>query len=564
MKGRPPWHIVVFSIIVLSACSSGPATRSLPPLDLQALASQATPLSVALIAAERTTDVHSRIFAYTEIARGYLAQDNTAETVRLLDRALQLTDLENLTQDAPDIQSSVAGVLVQAGQTARAVQILQTALNGARAIKDDTTRGLVFEKIISACFDAGPQAFDVLRQTIQAVYVIEDLWVRASLLVDTARRYQDAGLTQPVDVLLQQAIPAAGSIASPWLKSLALSQIAVRFHVSGNNDSAGYYAMRAVEQITSVTVVRRSEEDASRVLQVAQNLAELDRTAESLKVLQTVEYAYLRVEGYASVARNIGAGEGAARKRALDLCSQAVDLAQKIASPYQRVEALASVADAYGKIHQPRLALATIGVAEDLLPQIGNAAQQSSAVEAIAPVEISWGDWQKAITLVTSVGDAYYRASTMLSVSDALVKAKKPNAAQTALGLAESDAARAPFLRDNLYRSAALARIQLGDFSASIEDIGRIRNAYPIATTLAQLGRTLAQQGRPPGAAASPPGVPTSAPLSVQAGDTLRSIAASLIKQGGVKAPAQPSTPELPSAPAQPAPGPTPEGGQGL
>ncbi|WP_455382734.1 hypothetical protein [Salinispira pacifica] len=559
MKSRTPWHILFAAPLILVACASGPAPRSLPPLDVQALARQATPLSVALVAAEQIPDVHSRIFAYTEIARGYLAQDDSEQAVRLLDRALQLTDIAGLTQDAPDIQSSVAGVLVQTGETARAVKLLQTALAGARSIKDDTTRGLVLEKIISACFDAGPPAYDVLRQTIQAVYVIEDLWVRASLLVDTARRYQDAGLTQPVNVLLQQAIPAAGSIASPWLKSLALSDIAVRFQVSGNQDSAGYYASRAVDQITSVTVVRRSEEDASRVLQVAQNLATLRLVPEALKVIQTVEYTYLRAEGYASVAKRLsGTPE---ETRALDLCSQAVDLAQSVQNPYQRAEALAAVADAYGTVHQLRLALATAGVAQDLLPRISNSAQRAAAVDSISKVVIRWGDWQTALSLASAVPDPYYRASTMVSVSDMLVSEKKSTAAENALALAESDAARAPYLRDNLYRSAALARIDLGDYSAAIGDIGRIQSAYPISTTLAELGRRLASSGQQGGPAAG------AAELSVNAGDTLRNIAQSLLKPGaGTGVVPAPATQQVPP-PSQTPPGPSGSsqgGGQGL
>ncbi len=562
MKGGRSWLILIISSLVLGACASGPSPRTLPPLDLSTLAREGTPLSIALVAAEQISDVHSRIFAYTEIARGYFAQGGGDEALKLLDRALQLTSIANLTQDNSDIESSVAGLLVEAGQTDRAVQLLQAALNGLNAIRDDTTKGLVLEKIISACFVAGPPAYAVLRQTIQAIYIIQDLWVRASLLVDTARRYQDAGLAQPVNILLQQAIPAAGSIASPWLKALALSEIAVRFQVAGNADSASYYAARSIDQITSVTVVRRSEEDASRVIQVAENLAMLHKTKDALSVLQTVEYANLRAEGYAAVAEKLSATDS--RSPALELCSQAVDLAQSISDPYQRVEALASVANAYASIHQPRLALATAGVAQELLPQVTNAAQRSAAVGAVSRVEIIWGDWQKAVALVTAISDPYYRASAMISLTDALISEKKSSAAEVTLGLAEKEAAAAPYLRDNLFRSAALARIRVGDFSASIDDIGQIQNAYPLATTLADLGRNLAIAGSS-GIVSQAAGVADA--LTVEAGDKLRAIAAELLKRVGQQSAATP--PAVPKAttqqPAIPAPPPqTPEGGQGL
>ncbi|HUX13106.1 MAG TPA: hypothetical protein VMW87_08750 [Spirochaetia bacterium] len=564
MKGGRSRLILIISSLFFSACASVPRPATLPTLDLATLAREGTPLSVALVAAEQVTDVHSRIYAYTEIARGYIAQDSGNEALRLLDRALQLTSLANLTQDSSDIQSSVAGLLVEAGQTDRAVQLLQTALDGLNAIRDDTTKGLVLEKIISACFAAGPPAYDVLRQTVQAIYIIQDLWVRASLLVDTARRYQDAGLTQPVNILLQQAIPAAGSIASPWLKALALSEIAVRFQVSGNADSASYYAVRSIDQITSVTVVRRSEEDASRVIQVAENLATLHKSKDALSVLQTVEYAYLRAEGYAAVAQKSFADAPDSRGQALDLCSQAVDLAQSISDPYQRVEALAAVANAYGSIHQPRLALATAGVARELLPQVTNAAQRSAAVEAVSRVEIAWGEWQKVVPSVSAIGDPYYRASTMISLTDALISAKKSSAAELTLKLAEKDAAAAPFLRDNLFRSAALARIRVGDFSAAIDDIAQIQNAYPLATTLADLGRNLANAGSA-GTVSSVGGVADA--LTVEAGDKLRTIAAELLKRSG-KAPSTvaPAVPKAPvQQPANPVPQPqVPEGDQGL
>jgi tetratricopeptide (TPR) repeat protein len=489
-----------------------------------ALAQKGTPLSVALVAAEKIPDVHSRIFAYTEIAKGYAATGDIDNSVMLLDRIIKLTDISKLTQDSADIESSVADVFVKAGQTARAVALLQNALVNARYVKDDTNRGIVLEKIISACFDAGPAAYDVLRQTIQAVYIIQDLWVRASVLIDTARRYQESGSAQPVNVLLQQAIPAAGSIGSPWLKALALSDIAVRFQSLDNGDSADYYASRALDQITSVRVVRRSEEDASRVLQVSQNLARLHMVNQAIQVLQTVEYTYLRAQGFAQIAETLHAQDPVANLgRALDLCSRAVDLAQGIPDDFQRAEALATIAQAYGLLGQPRLALATVAVAQSELTKIANTAQRAAAVRSVAQVELQWGSTPRALGLVSEVQDAYSRASTMIHLVEFLLARNDTSAARNAATLAEEYTARTTYLRDNLYRGIALARIRLGEFSLALADVSLMKDPYPIATTLAELGASLKPDSL----------------LAVSAGDTLRSIAASLLSSEPVTRPEQ-------------------------
>ncbi|HUX52094.1 MAG TPA: hypothetical protein VMW73_14975 [Spirochaetia bacterium] len=481
---------LTIALLLLGGCATAPvAGPRLPPLDVSELARQGTPLSVALVATEQVQDVHSRIFAYTEIAKAYLAHGDLTSADNLLQRILTLLDIENLTQDRADIESVVAGIYVKGGQTARATGLLQDALARSANIRDDANRAIVLQKIIAACFDAGPSAYDLLRQTIQQVYIIQDLWVRTSVLIDTARRYEEAGTPQSVDVLLQQAIPAAGSIESPWLKALALSDIAVRFSVLGNNDSARYFAGRAFDQITSVTVVRRSEADAARLLQVAQNLTRLGDVGNSIRVLQTVRYPYLRAEGLAEVSAILHAeNPGANRKQALDLCSQAVDLAQSVQDPYRRALALARIAGIYGAIGQPRLALATSEVARESVGQISDSSQHAAAVQAVAQVDLTWASSDRAFSLVAGIQDAYSRTETMIRLANYLIEQKDLDAARRAVDIAEADAARGTYLVDNLYRGIALVRIGLGEFDQALTDIARLKEPSAVAIVLADLG----------------------------------------------------------------------------
>jgi len=482
--------VLSIALLLLGGCATAPVPRPrLPPLDVSALARQGTPLSVALVATEQVQDVHSRIFAYTEIARAFLVHGDNTSADRLLQRILTLVDENDLSQDRADIESVVAGIYVKGGETTRAIELLRDALARSANISNDANRAIVLQKIIAACFAAGPSAYDLLRQTIQEVYIIQDLWVRTSVLIDTARRYEEAGTLQSVDVLLQQAIPAAGSIESPWLKALALSDIAVRFTVLGNDDSARYFAGRAFDQITSVTVIRRSEADAARLLQVAQNLTRLGEIDNAIQVLRTIRYPYLRAEGLAEVSSILHAeNAGANRKQALDLCSQAVDLAQSVQDPYRRALALAKIAGIYGTIGQPRLALATSEVAQESVLQVSDSAQHAAAVQAVAQVDLVWGSSDRAFSLVAGIRDDYSRTETMIRLAGFLIEQKNLAAARRAVDLAEADAALGTYLVENLYRGIALVRIGLGEFDRALADIARLKEPSAVAIVLADLG----------------------------------------------------------------------------
>ncbi len=472
-------------LTLLAACATSPPAPKISPLDVAGLSSLGTPLSEALVAAEQITDPRSRVFAYTRISQGYVDTGDPASALKLLDRTMLTVHADNIGAEIPDVLAEVADIYVKANAADRAVPILQEALVDAQRLTDPFNRGVVLERIVDSCIDAGAPAYATLRSALQAIYVIEDLWTRATVLTDTAARYQDRMPNPSVDVLLQQAIPAAGSIANPWLKSLALTDIALRFKAAGSSDSADYYATRAYDEINSVQVLRRTEDDAGRVVTTAENLAKLGMATQAVQVLSTIEFPYLRSEGLSAIALLV-AGDGE-QSHALQLCSEAIDVAQKEPLAYRRGLALGRAALVYGEINQDRLALATAAAAEETVHSITDVVEQSSVLEPAAEVQMRWGDPTTGISLLNRVGDIYARASALTDLAGKLMDAGLPPLAAKAASAAESLAPDAPYLRQNLYRSIAHVQIRLGDYGAAVALIAKITDPYTLAITLADL-----------------------------------------------------------------------------
>lgn len=477
--------IAALILIALAGCATAPPAPTVPPLDLVALADSGAPLSDALIAAERIPDVRTRVSVYARIAREYAQNGDGQAAAGLLDRTLLVVRLAGIASQIPDIMAEIADDFVLLKNDTRAVPILSQALADAAGVSDPFNRGLVLERIAESCIDAGAPAFDILRQTLQSIYIIEDLWTRATILTDIARRYQGNGQNISVDVLLQQAIPAAGSIANPWLKSLALSQIALRFRAAGNGDSARYYGGRAFDEITSVQVLRRTEADASRVVTVAQNLATLGLTDQAVMVLGTIEYSYLRAEGLATVGVIVAAAGNTSR--GVQLCSQATDVAYGETSAYRRGEALGSIALAYGKLRQDRLALATADVALEIVPTIGDSSQRSDVVAAVAEAQMRWGTASSAFAAVDQIDDVYTRASSLITLAGRLLDDGLPSQAADSANAAAKLAPGAPYLQQNLYRGLADIDIRLGDYAGALAKIRNITDPYTLAVSLADL-----------------------------------------------------------------------------
>lgn len=442
-----------------------------------------------MLAAEAIQDVFSRLFVYTTIADGYTRAERFDDAVVVLNRALRYIPQTPLDSQRAEVLSEIARQFVRADNVDAARVQLTRALSIAQEIDEERRRGLVLQTIVDVCFEGGEAFFDILREAIEAVYIIEDVSVRSGVLIEAARQYQETGIGQSVEALVQQSIPAASSIENPWLKAERYTEIALRYFVAQEREQAEEFASRAVEEIESVTVVSRTFDDTIRLLTVSRNLARIGRFDDAIAVALTIELPHLRARAFVQIADLYArAGATQAARALLDSAVQAIEVELET---FQLAESYAEIAAEYARLNDRTLSLLNADFALELAPEIEDPYQRSAVIERVVDVYLSVEDFDRAREALALVDDPYIQASVMVDTAAALVQGNQADVARVILDLAEDTAGRATYLRDELYRNLALAYLELDDVERSLMMAAEIEDGYAVALALAQIGQSV-------------------------------------------------------------------------
>ncbi|MFP4638587.1 MAG: hypothetical protein ACLFM6_09120 [Spirochaetaceae bacterium] len=335
-------------VALLSACATGPGGD--PTFNYRLLDDRDSGLAYAVRFASEIPDRGARAEHFLEIAERYDDIGTGSQANALRSFAEELVRL-------PDEDAAVSPAAVElarrhlaAGRTAQAAELLDIAVSRVRALPDRAERARVLREVIDLCFEEGDELFDVLRRAVEAVLVIDDLSTRVDILTDASLRYQAEGVRQPANVLIQQAIPAAGNITEPWARAAAFAAVAAAYRGMGEED-------RAERMMRDAFAAARNADETppGPAATFLVRVIGFGRRFDALEVAEGVEESAARAVVLARIAESYDTPE--LRSSAFILYARAVSAAGAVESGAERAETYLRVAESYLRFEEVELAV---------------------------------------------------------------------------------------------------------------------------------------------------------------------------------------------------------------
>jgi|GEM_PF-3051317 len=489
---------LIASVTLSCATMRTDAPDEVPSFRFRGFGDNDSSLYLSLRAADHVEDTFARLAIYTRVAEGYSLAGRWDESLAVLEHLEQSAQVVGSAEARAEIRIDMARRYIANDEIETANELLESALRASGDIESDWNRGVIIEGIIQACFEGGEETFEVLQRAVNRTLVIDDLWTRVSILTNTARRYQRAGLGQSVNAMVQQTIPAAGSLENPWQRALAFTEIALITRETGDQRTAASNTRRAISELEAVEVLALSEDDARLLIRVAANLAELDRHDDGVAALQQIPFHHLHAQGLAEVG-SAYARQGS-RSSAFVMLSQAVREGEQSPDAYRRAEVYADVATRYLTMGDLQLAALNADFARSAAAELDDEYQQAAIYQTILRVYIE----EDAVALVTELAealeDSYLRSELFIAIGQQLSTADRHPEAVEALERALDAADLGEFLQDTLRRRVATAFTEIGEGKRGLEVVQQIESAHGISRALADIGvlQARANDGRLP------------------------------------------------------------------
>jgi len=411
-------HLFLAALVLiasLSSCLSPDRGDEDPRFSFRGFGDSDTPLYFAVREADQVVDISNRIFVFSEIAAGYLVRGQRSEAVAILTHLNQLSQRVAAPGERAEILVELASLHLQLDERETGINTLAEALDIAANLPDQAARGALYERIIQVAFDAGEDAFPVVARTIDLVLVIDDLQTRSTVLTNTAERYQRRGLGQSGNILVQQAIPAAGSIGSPWRRAAALSAVALSFRAAGDARSAALHADRAADQLIGLTVLSLPDEDARVIADVGAKLAGMGRFSTASQVVSVIPQSHIRADALVAIGQAYDrAGD---RSSAFVMFTRAASEAERSGSPALIAGAYASIARGYLSIGEEQLAYLNAEFARSVMTELDDEFSRASLFVRLAPVYVAAGAGTELEADAMELRQAFPRVQVLTAIA---------------------------------------------------------------------------------------------------------------------------------------------------
>jgi tetratricopeptide (TPR) repeat protein len=429
---------------------------------------------------------------YTRIAEAFAYRGRVSDALLVLDQATRIAQGVGLENGRAEVLTELAVQFIQIDEIDRAENLLTQAVQVAGSIESEFARGNSLEAIIIASFRGGEELFEVLRTALDQVYIIQDVGVRASLLLETARRYQESGIGQTVNTLVQQSISAATAVENPWQKAALYSEAARRFSIAGQDQESARFLQRAVREIDRVEVITRAEEDALSLVRVSRNLAALGSFDEAIRIAEQIEFPRIRAQALLSVA------DAYVREDRLAEASVVVSLAANLAEQnagFVRADILAQSALRYDRLGDSSLALFYVDDVLTATTAFENDYEVAEIGRTLAPLLYENERLRDLVALAGEMEDSYIRASSAIDIASEFLTADAQQPSLSVAGFAANEAAQATYLRDNLYSDLSAFYAQVPRVEQALTSIAEIDGPYSAGLALASLGRFVEEAG---------------------------------------------------------------------
>ncbi|TVQ41112.1 MAG: hypothetical protein EA384_01175 [Spirochaetaceae bacterium] len=425
--------VAICCAVLVAGCAGVPQTQP-PTLNLRRLSDQDSPLSLAVRSLEQISDARERAELANRIADAYIAQQRVGDALLLLDHAAGLAAFTRASAEAVAVAADTARLYRRIDREEEALLLLQETYDRAVAISASRERGDALDAVIDAGFEIGDEAIDLIGRAVESLFVLDDEAVRARLLTRTAVRFHQAGNRATMHTLMQQAIPAAGSVGNPWQRAAAISELAAAYEQTGNRDAAIAAIDEAVDELRRLGNGFVPSEDALHLLRTVDNVVLLAQQLSAVELVERLEQPEQRVAGLTSVA--VGYGRQQARSAAYIFFSRAVREASLVEAAPARVAAMTGVAAGYLSAGDADLAVIQANGAASIVLQITDAGEQAEAARRVAAVYAAAGDSERALRLLNDLPAGAVRDSVRVAYAREL--AHHGNAVEARQALVEA------------------------------------------------------------------------------------------------------------------------------
>jgi hypothetical protein len=460
-------------------CESTPGKKSLPPPPYTNGRIESNYLALALRAADRAPDAVRRLFLYDRIletaTRAGLNKD-AAVLLAYIGEVLQAYTSEEWFEE---YSTALTRRYINLGMRGEAAALLREKIVHISKFQNDLRKRLLFEEIIDICL-AGDESFlPLLRQTIDAVLVLDDPGMKTGILAESAARFFRRGLIKDSQELLQLTLSQIGSLESPWDQAQIYSRVALVYQEMKNERRAREYANRATAEIDAMQVIIRTQEEAAKVGLTAENLLRLTTAENALRVAMTIEYPWTLAETLcrmAVVSKND------------NLLDQAYETAASIPNNARRLSTLFQldfIMVEAARIEEVQRNLPLRDAELSTIPSLA----VDSYTSRLARLYLAAGDSDSAVKTASRVRDVYSRTSIIIAA--ARLQFEKGNIRDGFLLLegSASLAMSAGQAKDRILQEISAAYLAAGDTIKAAGATAGISDPYVFAAATADFVR---------------------------------------------------------------------------
>ena len=477
--------IVLLAVALLSGCATGPGGES--SFNYRLLDDRESGLAYAVRFAGEVRDTGHRTELLVDIADGYAELDLASEAQALREFVSEtIATAPEGTAVSPAAVHLARGYL-ERGMTAPAIAVLEEAVSRVGSLDDARAQAQVLEEVIDMCFEAGDELFEVLRSAIEAVFVVEDLGRRVEILAGAALRYQARGVRQSANVLIQQAIPAAGNIAEPWARAAAFAEIARAYRAIGETDRADRMIADAVSAAREADTA-----PAEAAATFLSRLVALERRLDALDLAEGIQRPSVRAVALAGIAEGYDTEE--LRPSGFILYARAVSAAGRVGDAGVRAASYLNVAESYRRFGEDQLALIQASNAVRSLAQADSESRDSPMLERLVDLFLA----VDAPSELAGVSDLAPTASTRALVSAQVAVAAEGTYMAVAvehLQRARQARAQADGAQNLASRNIATAAARLGRIGEAMDELEAMDDARHISAAVMSIGYEAMRSG---------------------------------------------------------------------
>lgn len=435
-------------------------------------------------------DVLDQAELFAEVAAAYLEVGDESSARAVAERARQRAVSAGDGEESLRVRLSLVPTfsVLDSGTT---VSLLETVLSTLDRRADDVLRATLIPPLIESALAAGEPARFALREGVDLSYIILDPGRRARTLIEVASLYQRSGIGLSVTALIQQAIPAVRSVASPYQQAELLASLAVLADTAGERGLAD----RLVDIAERVLADGQTPSDPvgrAALLAAGWTFGALgDRAAVQL-IADLLPAGYERVVLELELALLVPL-QSTRRAR----LAESFEQMQNLDDPFERAAALIALAEAAWEEGAAELSLQATGRVQQLVAASGNLQADEALVQRLIRLRVLQDEIEAITGVMNAAESPYIRGLMAVDAADGLIAAERLTLAEDFLvvGLLASD--ETTFLSDSLrvllaerFARARSVRLAIRTIERMDDPLFRARAVVAVAAVAQPAGLT--------------------------------------------------------------------------